>query len=83
MLASIFVDRRYRRPTQIRGLPSKVDTSTSDGYLNVVRCTTPIMMKVEASMNKKLIHIGLDVDDTQYHGAALDKETGELVSFKC
>ena len=23
----------------------------------------------EASMNKKLIYIGLDVDDTQYHGA--------------
>jgi hypothetical protein len=28
-------------------------------------------------MNKKLIYIGLDVDDTQYHGAAFDKETGE------
>ena len=34
-------------------------------------------------MNKKLIHIGLDVDDTQYHGAAFDKESGEIVSFKC
>ena len=34
-------------------------------------------------MNKKLIYIGLDVDDTQYHGAAFDKETGEIVSFKC
>jgi transposase len=34
-------------------------------------------------MNKKLIHIGLDVDDTQYHGAAFDKGTGEIVSFKC
>ena len=29
----------------------------------------PIMMKVEASLNKKLVFIGLDVDDTQYHGA--------------
>ena len=28
-------------------------------------------------MNKKLIYVGLDVDDTQYHGAAFDKETGE------
>ena len=34
-------------------------------------------------MNKKIIYIGLDVDDTQYHGAAFDKETGEIVSFKC
>ena len=34
-------------------------------------------------MNKKLIYIGLDVDDTQYHGGAFDKETGEIVSFKC
>jgi transposase len=34
-------------------------------------------------MNKKLIYVGLDVDDTQYHGAAFDKETGEIVSFKC
>jgi hypothetical protein len=34
-------------------------------------------------MNKKLIYIGLDVDDTQYHGAAFDKETSEIVSFKC
>lgn len=34
-------------------------------------------------MNKNLIYIGVDVDDTQYHGAAFDRETGELVSFKC
>ena len=34
-------------------------------------------------MNKKLIHIGLDVDDTQYHGAAFKKKTGEIISFKC
>jgi hypothetical protein len=34
-------------------------------------------------MNKKIVHIGLDVDDTQYHGAALNKATGELFHFKC
>ena len=34
-------------------------------------------------MNKKVIYIGLDVDDTQYHGAAFDRESGEIVSFKC
>jgi hypothetical protein len=25
----------------------------------------------------------LDVDDTQYHGAALNKASGELINFKC
>ena len=34
-------------------------------------------------MNKKIVHVGLDVDDTQYHGAALSKATGELIHFKC
>jgi hypothetical protein len=34
-------------------------------------------------MNKKIVHVGLDVDDTQYHGAALNKATGELFNFKC
>ena len=28
-------------------------------------------------MNKKVIYIGLDVDDTQYHGAAFDKGAPE------
>jgi len=27
--------------------------------------------------------VGLDVDDTQYHGSALDKYTGEVIDFKC
>lgn len=26
-------------------------------------------------MNMNLIHVGLDVDDTQHHGSALDKST--------
>jgi hypothetical protein len=39
--------------------------------------------KKRVSMNKKLIYIGLDVDDTQYRGAVFDEETGEIVSFKC
>ena len=26
-------------------------------------------------MKQNIIHIGLDVDDTQYHGSALDKIT--------
>jgi hypothetical protein len=37
----------------------------------------------EASMNTNIIHVGLDVDDTQYHGSALDKNTGEIIEFKC
>jgi hypothetical protein len=27
-------------------------------------------------MKQKVVYIGLDVDDTQYHGSALNKETG-------
>lgn len=34
-------------------------------------------------MKQNIIRIGLDVDDTQYHGCALDKTTGEVVDFKC
>ncbi|MCH7670946.1 MAG: hypothetical protein IIC59_10515 [Proteobacteria bacterium] len=26
---------------------------------------------IEASVNQNIIHIGLDVDDTRYHGSAL------------
>ena len=34
-------------------------------------------------MEKKVIYVGLDVDDTQYHGSALDKDTGEVTTFQC
>lgn len=34
-------------------------------------------------MNKKVVYVGVDVDDTQYHGAALNKDTGEHLSFRC
>jgi len=34
-------------------------------------------------MKQTIIHVGLDVDDTQYHGSALDKHTGEVIDFKC
>jgi len=34
-------------------------------------------------MKQNIIYVGLDVDDTQYHGSALDKKTGEVISFKC
>jgi len=32
-------------------------------------------------MKQNIIHIGLDVDDTQYHGAAFNKGTSKL--FTC
>jgi len=32
-------------------------------------------------MKQNIIHIGLDVDDTQYHGSAFNKDTGEVVDF--
>ena len=34
-------------------------------------------------MKQNIIHVGLDVDDTQYHGSAFNKETGEVIDFKC
>ena len=33
-------------------------------------------------MKQNIIHIGLDVDDTQYHGSAFNKDTSEVVDFK-
>ncbi len=34
-------------------------------------------------MKQNIVRIGLDVDDTQYHGSAFNKDTGEVVDFKC
>lgn len=34
-------------------------------------------------MRQNVIYIGLDVDDTQYHGSALNVDTGEVMAFKC
>lgn len=34
-------------------------------------------------MQPNIIHVGLDVDDTHYHGCAFDQVTGEVVDFKC
>jgi hypothetical protein len=35
----------------------------------------------EASMKQTIVNVGLDVDDTQYHGSALDTTTGEGIDF--
>lgn len=32
---------------------------------------------------KKIVNVGLDVDDTAFHGAGIDLETGEIFEFKC
>ena len=32
-------------------------------------------------MKQNIIHIGLDVDDTQYHGSALNKATSEVLEY--
>ena len=34
-------------------------------------------------MNGKVVDVGIDVDDVQYHGSALDRQTGEVLSFQC
>ncbi len=32
---------------------------------------------------KKMVYVGIDVDDKAFHGAGLSLETGEFVQFKC
>jgi transposase len=34
-------------------------------------------------MNQKIVYVGIDVDDARYHGSALNKNTGESLSFRC
>ena len=34
-------------------------------------------------MKQTLVYVGLDVDDTQYLGSALNKNTGEVIDFQC
>ena len=34
-------------------------------------------------MQQTIIHVGLDVDDTQYHGSAFNKDTGAGIDFQC
>ena len=34
-------------------------------------------------MKDTIIYMGLDVDDTQYHGSAFSKATGEVIDFQC
>ena len=32
-------------------------------------------------MKQNILYVGLDVDDTQYHGSAFNKDTGEVLDF--
>jgi hypothetical protein len=34
-------------------------------------------------MSGNVVCVGIDVDDVQYHGSALDRQTGEVLSFQC
>ena len=34
-------------------------------------------------MSMNVVCVGIDVDDVQYHGSALDRQTGEVLSFQC
>ena len=36
-----------------------------------------------ASMKQSFIYVGLDVDDTLYHGSAFDQHTGAGLDFHC
>ena len=33
--------------------------------------------------SKKIVYVGVDVDDTAFHGAGIIRENGELFEFKC
>ena len=52
---------------------------TSTCYARVLKPQKP----KEASMKQSIIYVGLDVDDTQYHGSAFAKHTGAVVDFHC
>ncbi len=34
-------------------------------------------------MKQTILYVGLDVDDTQYHGSAFDQHTGAGIDFHC
>ena len=34
-------------------------------------------------MKQRIVYVGLDIDDTQYHGSAFNKDTGEIIDFHC
>jgi hypothetical protein len=34
-------------------------------------------------MSANVVYVGIDVDDVQSHGSALDRQTGEVLSFQC
>ena len=34
-------------------------------------------------MSQNIVYVGIDVDDTRYHGSALDPCTGEVLDFQC
>ena len=51
----------------------------NDGHIKVVIYATETKSKNEMSMHQNIFYVGLDVDDTQYHGSALDRHTGEVI----
>jgi len=38
---------------------------------------------MKISIRQNIFYVDLDVDDTQYYGSAFNKDTGEVVDFKC
>jgi len=72
--AHLAEDRRYRRPLLDSRAP------IIDGYL---KWLIGHVNNQEASMSGNVVYVGIDVDDVQYHGSALDRQTGEVLSFQC
>jgi hypothetical protein len=56
-----------------RGLRSMMNISSAYSATNA---------KQEASTSQKIVYVEIDVDDTRYHGSAMDQCTGEVLDFQ-
>jgi len=64
-------------------LPAGNDTWPNGNEIICVKMTTHRCTSINEGKRTALIHVGLDVDDTPYHGSTLSKDTGEIIDFKC
>jgi GDP-D-mannose dehydratase len=70
------IDQSLFRPSEImtgKGNPTKAYLKSGCDHLT--------SSKTETSMKQNILYVGLDVDDTQYHGSAFNKDTGGSTPF--
>jgi len=75
--------RSHDGTTAYSYLPAGNDTWPNGNEIICVQMMTQRCTSINEGKRTALIHVGLDVDDTQYHGSALSKDTGEIIDFKC